>query len=128
MTERKFTPPTEFPAEYITRDGRKAVIVAEMNRKYDPYLVVITDNDGTEFVIGHEKNGSYSNKDTENKYDLFDKPKTQIHWTNDYAHNPRAYWYSNREEADQWAVANRISVIRREWTEGQPPQYFTEEV
>jgi len=75
MTDRKFTPPTEFPAEYVTGDGRKVV-----------------------------------------------------HWANDYHHGSGGFWYHSRREADKNADFTRIAVIRREWVEGQPPQYFTEEV
>ena len=38
MTERKFTPPTEFPAEYVNRNGDKAVILGRGPRKELPFV------------------------------------------------------------------------------------------
>ena len=38
MTERKFTPPTEFPAEYVDRNGNKAVILGRGPRKKLPFI------------------------------------------------------------------------------------------
>jgi hypothetical protein len=38
MTDRKFTPPTTFPAEYVTGDGCKAVILGETPDKDHPYV------------------------------------------------------------------------------------------
>ena len=56
-------------------------------------------------------------------------PQKQVHWANDYGGNLRhSSWYSTREKADIGAAGSRIAVIRREWVEGQLPQYFTEEV
>jgi len=48
-------------------------------------------------------------------------------WANDYDQDTAA-WQDSREEADEFAGKDRIAVIRREWIEGQSPQYFTEEV
>ncbi len=58
-----------------------------------------------------------------------DAPKKQVHWANDYGDNVfGGYWYRTRTDADALAADDRIAVIRREWVEGQPPQYFTEGV
>ena len=54
-------------------------------------------------------------------------PKKQVHWANDYGDSV-AYWHDSREDADGWFDHDRIAVIRREWVDGQPPQYFTEGV
>jgi len=56
-----------------------------------------------------------------------DAPKKQVHWANDYEYI-RGDWYDSREDANNVARDDRIAVIRREWVEGQLPQYFTEEV
>ena len=95
MTDRKFTPPTEFPAEYVTSDVLKAVILGPVPM--------------------------------ESVSDLHDIPEKQVHWANDYGDFP-GHWSDSREDADAHAGPDRIAVIRREWVEGQPPQYFTEEV
>jgi hypothetical protein len=52
-------------------------------------------------------------------------PKKQVHWANDYGYSFQNWW-STREDADDNAGSARIAVIRREWVEGQLPQYFTE--
>ena len=54
-------------------------------------------------------------------------PKKQVHWANDYGDRP-AYWYATREQAVDNRLFKPIAVIRREWVEGQLPQYFTEGV
>jgi hypothetical protein len=54
-------------------------------------------------------------------------PKKQVHWANDYG-DSLGDWHDSREDADGWSADQVLAVIRREWVEGQPPQYFTEEV
>ena len=58
-----------------------------------------------------------------------DAPQKQVHWANDYGIGNGVFWYSTRAEADAGAIGSgpRIAVIRREWVEGQLPQYFTED-
>ena len=60
----------------------------------------------------------------------FTPPKKQVHWANDYGdiNVPGSGWCETREDADDYAILPRIALIRREWVEGQLPQYFTEEV
>jgi hypothetical protein len=56
-------------------------------------------------------------------------PQKQVHWANDYGDiNWVGEWCATRAYADLLAGDGRIAVIRREWVEGQPPQYFTEGV
>jgi hypothetical protein len=57
-----------------------------------------------------------------------DKPPKQVQWANDYGKNRGNIWYDTRAEANDNAAGDRIAVVRREWVEGLPPQYFTEEV
>ena len=56
-------------------------------------------------------------------------PQKQVHWANDYG-DIVAGWHETRVKADNHTVQykGRKSVIRREWVEGQLPQYFTEGV
>ena len=58
----------------------------------------------------------------------FTPPKKQVHWANDYSVGSGAFWYDTRAEANDNAADDRIAVIRREWVEGQLPQYFAEDV
>jgi hypothetical protein len=51
-----------------------------------------------------------------------------VHWANNYYGISFGHWWSTREIADENEGNGRIAVIRREWVEGQLPQYFTEEV
>ena len=125
MTDRKFTPPSEFPAEYVTTDGRKAVILGMMPCDKYPYAGYIVYEDGgcgcREWKKGGAGAGPLSS--------LHDLPKKQVHWANDYGLDSVSCWYSSRHQADRVAdIPSRIAVIRREWVEGQPPQYFAEEV
>jgi len=58
-----------------------------------------------------------------------DAPQKQVQWINDYGTIlPINGWWATRKDADDNARTGRIAVIRREWVEGQPPQYFTESV
>ena len=57
-----------------------------------------------------------------------DTPKKQVQWANDYEENPGYHWFGCRKDADVRRRDDRIAVIRREWVEGQLPQYFTEGV
>ena len=56
-----------------------------------------------------------------------DAPQKHVHWKNDYGYGFQNWW-STRNDADIYARNGRIAVIRREWVEGQLPQYFAEEV
>ena len=123
MTDRKFTPPTEFPAEYVTGDGRKAVILGTMPCDLYPYLGYIVHEDGSCGAFDWRKDGA-----AKSLSDLHDLPKKQVRWMNDYGRFPGDLWCKTREEADEAAGRERIAVIRREWVEGQSPQYFVEEV
>jgi hypothetical protein len=53
-------------------------------------------------------------------------PQRQVHWANDYGVWPGFSWHVTRKDADDNVTYGRIAVIRREWVEGQLPQYFTE--
>jgi hypothetical protein len=127
MTKRKFTPPTTFPTEYITRDGRKVVILGIMPNETFPFVGYAVGDlawGASWTAVGAD----YEDERTSN-LDLFDLPKKQVHWANDYGDNVfGGYWYRTRTDADALAADYRIAVIRREWVEGQLPQYFTEEV
>jgi hypothetical protein len=131
MTDRRFTPPIEFPAEYVTGDGKKAVIVGArpsdgLTAQFIGYTFEV---DGTYPLNVWHSSGSYWSTEGDHR-DLHDTPKKQVRWVNDYYNSPSrpGRWYETRKDADEAALATRIAVIRREWVEGQPPQYFMEEV
>jgi hypothetical protein len=131
MTERKFTPPTTFPAEYVTRDGKKAVIVARTPDERHPLIGWVEGKKDNSFNCFWADNGGFHKDGREIARDLFDivlEPQKHVHWKNDYGICGVGFWHDTREKADKCASDNRIAVIRREWVAGQPPQYFTEEV
>jgi hypothetical protein len=58
-------------------------------------------------------------------------PQKQVHWARDYG-DFVSDWFDNAKDVrgPHWRDDDPecIAVIRREWVEGQLPQYFTEEV
>ena len=74
MTKRKFTPPTNFPAEYMMGDGTRVTLLAKGVGDY-PYV----GQHEKGFVVSYTKEGSYD-KDWGGSptdiYDLHDIPKT----------------------------------------------------
>ena len=123
MTGRKFTPPTEFPAEYVNGFGDKVTLL--VRGKGDFSLIGQYENN---VVSLFTESGRYDLLGNESPYDLHDIPQKQVHWANDYDGNYWSGWWKSREDADRNVCPDRIAVIRREWTEGELPQYFTEEV
>ena len=135
MIERKFTPPTTFPAEYVTRHGRKAFIVSEIPDDDYPYLGYYIGDEGEcwpdiwtkeGLIVGE---GCEPEERADDLFDIVQEPPKKVRWINDYGTIlPINGWYSTRKDADDNARNGRIAVIRREWVEGQLPQYFTEGV
>ena len=68
MTKRKFTKPTEFPAEYVDRDGNKAVILGRAPNEVFPFIGYDADGCARDWT----KKGKYL---TEGKstFDLHDE-------------------------------------------------------
>jgi hypothetical protein len=131
MTDRKFTPPTEFPAKYATRDGKKAVIVAQTPAEDYPLIGWMEVENGKSFNAFWADNGVFCIDGGESARDLFDivpEPQKQVRWANDYKWLTEPNWWRTRSQADTYADKDRVAVIRREWVEGQLPQYFAEEV
>lgn len=72
MTDRKFTPPTSFPAKYVTRDGQEAVV--EKTFEEGPYHL--------RGKVGCKsrswmRSGAYWLDGDDHAYDLFDLPEEQ---------------------------------------------------
>jgi hypothetical protein len=124
MTERKFTPPTEFPAEYVTGRGKKVTLLARGKGLYP--LIGQGDGPAGCEVYTYTEDGYFIDGQTLDQ-DLHDLPQKQVHWSNDYR-DFIGGWRECRELAESSAGPNRIAVIRREWVEGELPQYFAEEV
>lgn len=125
ITDRKFTPPTEFPVEYVTGDGHKVVILGMMPCDEYPYVGYIVYEDGSCGAYEWKKCGFGGGMPSSSLHDL---PKKRVRWMNHYSRFPGDFWCNTREEADAVAGPDRIAVIRCEWTEGQPPQCFVEDV
>lgn len=71
MTKRKFTPPTEFPAEYVDGHGSKVVILGRSKSSYRP--LVGFDVDG--YACNYAENGAYYPDYDNAIQDLHDTPK-----------------------------------------------------
>ena len=127
MTERKFTPPTEFPAEYVDRNGNKAVILGRGPAEEVPFIGYNSVGDPQCWT----KLGGYFIGST-SPYDLRDIPKRITTW-----HNVYSDWLgsqcSSRSDADEVAHrithAGRLCVYRIERDEdGGNFEMFKEEV
>ncbi|AYP28048.1 hypothetical protein [Lentibacter phage vB_LenP_ICBM3] len=124
MAERKFTPPTEFPAEYVDGRGNKAVILGRGPDKQFPFI----GYDAYGGVISWTEHGEVYPKQT-NPYDLHDIPKRITTW-----HNVYKTWLGLQCAAREYADAckdgeNRLCVYRIERDEdGSNPEIFVEDV
>ncbi|MCI5040049.1 MAG: hypothetical protein MRY81_10230 [Donghicola eburneus] len=133
MTDRKFTPPTEFPAEYVTRDGRKAVIHGQMPEpSLFAFFGVVTDAAGgwvSGSWTGHGKATCLGPMDCTS--DLQDLPPVRKLWVNVYPTCGSIVISESRSDADCMdfiSGRDRIGVIRIEQVEGQMPTFHEEEV
>ena len=130
MTNRKFTPPTEFPAEYVDGNGNKAVILGRGPHKVFPF-------------VGHDFEG-YADlwteegrcfTETKSPHDLHGTPKRITTWHNVYG-NWVSSMYFTRSHADEhydvckeFSPRPRLCVYRIERNEdGSNPKIFVEEV
>ena len=80
MTNRKFTPPTEFPAEYEDGYGCKVTILGRSYYNKERPLVGF-DDEGC--ACNYAENGAYW-PDDGGKYDLHDIQKRITTWHNVY--------------------------------------------
>lgn len=122
MTERKFTPPTEFPAEYVNGFGDQITLLAKGFGLY-PYA----GQDGNGDWSSYGEDGSLYADGSRSKDDLHDipkKPKTHkiVFYVNVFK-NGDYQVYSSRAFADQYldAMPYRIACkrIEIEVTEGE---------
>jgi hypothetical protein len=123
MTERKFTPPTEFPAEYMGGGGLKVVIYG---RGIGGWPLVGQDAKGRGIVCTDK--GRYLLHGI-SYYDLHDIPKRVTTWHNVYRGANVAVGCGSRQGADRSAVRSRACVYRIERDEdGCNPEIFVEDV
>ena len=124
MTDRKFTPPTEFPAEYVDGNGNKAVILGRGPNKLFPFI--------GHNAAGHARFWTAKGVDpTDYMYagfDLHDIPKRIITWHNNYGDWLGLQCFS-RSDADKAVGGGRLCVYRFERDEdGGNLEVFVEEV
>ena len=130
MPERKFTPPTEFPAEYVTGNGDKVVLLGTGPNK--EFLFIGYDADGE--AETWTATGMY-HINFPSRYDLHDIPKRITTW-----HNVYKTWIGpqcpTRSDADDthhsiryYVTEERLCVYRIERDEdGGNHEMFKEEV
>jgi len=123
MTDRKFTPPTEFPAEYVETKGGKVVILGRGPNEQYP-------------LIGYDHHGDPTSWNNDGQFDfdepcgrdLHDIPKRITTWHNVYV-GDISVANSSREDADDPPKQTRLCVYRIERDEdGGNFEIFMEEV
>ena len=120
MTKRKFTPPTEFPAEYEDGYGCKVTILGRSYYNKERPLVGF-DDEGC--ACNYAENGAYW-PDDGGKYDLHDIQKRITTW-----HNVYEGWVGASNKVNRGATVNRLCVYRIERNEdGSNPEIFVEEI
>ena len=129
MTKRKFTPPTEFPAEYVDGFGSKVTILGRSYYNKERPLVGF-DDEGC--ACNYAESGAYW-PDDEGKYDLHDIQKRITTY-----HNVYEDWingsFITRSHADEhhdackgFKQCPRLCVYRIERNEdGSNPEIFLE--
>ena len=131
-SERKFTPPTEFPAEYVTTSRRKVVILGRAPvgdyplTGYVLHAEVGSDRPDFSSTEGWTEGGQHY-IGSSGPYDLHDIPKRITTWHNVYVKGVVGR-FDSREEADTWVGHHRLCVYRIERDkDGSKPEIFVEE-
>ncbi len=124
MDDRKFTPPTEFPAEYVNGIGGKVVILGRGPHEVFPFIGYDIQGSAAFWT----ERGCYL-AEGKTTFDLHDIPKRITTW-----HNVYKTWLGLQCAAREYADAckdgeNRLCVYRIERDEdGGNPEIFVEEV
>ena len=129
-SERKFTPPTEFPAEYVDGNGDKAVILGRAPNELFPFIGYTRYGDEMSWTDLGATHSDYTSP-----YDLHDTSKRITTWHNVYD-NWVSSTYFTRSHADEhydackeFSPRPRLCVYRIERDEdGGNPEIFVEEV
>ena len=140
MDNRKFTPPTEFPAEYVTEGGQKAVILGRAPVGNYPLIGYTLHTEGGldwPDCSGSEawtEDGQH-HRDWTSSEDLHDIPKRITTWHNVYGDwlGPQCSIRSDADDIDtslkSALVSERLCVYRIERDpDGGNPEIFVEEV
>ena len=137
MTERKFTPPTEFPAEYVTEDEQKVVVLGRAPVGDYPLIGYILHAEGerAEPDCWTEKGSMFTMEEALGG-DLHDIPKRISTWHNVYNDGWIGNPFFTRKLADEHYDAckalrprPRLCVYRIERDEdGGNHEMFKEEV
>jgi hypothetical protein len=123
MTERKFTPPAEFPAEYVDGDGTKIVILGRTPAKDFPLVGYFPDGTLSSWTEG----GHLFLRDL-CAQDLHDLPKRITTWHNVYDNSIGPQRFNRRHADDRCGRHDRLCVYRIERDEdGSNPEIFVEE-
>ena len=124
MGDRKFTPPTEFPAEYVDSNGDKAVILGRGPHKVFPFI----GHNAAGYARYWTEKGTFSSLGI-NGFDLRDISKRITSWHNVYdgwispPHSRRGDTDLGRNPRDRLCV---YRILRNE--DGSNPEIFVEEV
>ena len=128
MTKRKFTPPTEFPAEYVDGCGKKAVVLGIAPNCSHPFIGYDCEGGACAWTASGEFTGGRFSS----SFDLHDIPKRITTWHNVYYNwiGPQCFSRSDADKvADQALLGGRLCVYRIERDEdGGNPEIFVEEV
>ena len=129
MDDRKFTPPTEFPAEYVDSNGDKAVILGRGPHKVFPFI----GHNAAGYARYWTEKGTFSSSGI-NGFDLHDIPKRITTWHNVYGDwiSPQRSTRSDADLGDHsegYLAEERFCVYRIERDEdGGNFEIFVEEV
>jgi len=99
-----FTPPTEFPHECQTINGRKITLLA-------------VDSNGAYACLRNLDTG-LTLADIQKPEHLRDLPKVTSMWQNVYPNGGTDEIFLSRKSADHYAVPSRIGVMRIDKTDG----------
>lgn len=126
MTDRKFTEPEEFPAEYVDGCGDRAVILGRGPNKEFPFIGYDANGDASSWTAL----GAYC-KGGGSEGDLHDIPKRITTWHNVYQDATLGYnSFTSRDQTFPHSVGLKgLCVYRIERDEdGGNPEIFVEEV
>ena len=128
MDDRKFTPPTEYPAEYVDGNGNKAVILGRGPHKVFPFI----GHNAAGYARYWTEKGTFSSLGI-NGFDLHDIPKRITTWHNVYGDwiSPQRSTRSDADLGDHsegYLAEERFCVYRIERDEdGGNFEIFVEE-
>jgi hypothetical protein len=126
MDDRKFTPPTEFPAEYVDSNGDKAVILGRGPHKVFPFI----GHNAAGYARYWTEKGTFSSLGI-NGFDLHDIPKRITTWHNVYQDATLGYnSFTSRDQTFPHSVGLKgLCVYRIERdVDGGNPEIFVEDV